>query len=111
MSKTAAMLAASLFLSSVHAGEAPPTTLIVFTAPEWCQPCRRLEATVLKSQEWADLKHAKKIVDIDDHKALAKKHKVKSVPCAVLLDAKGHEVARVTGYSGESPEKWLAPFK
>lgn len=111
-SKTAAMFAASLFIASVHAGDAAPqTTLLLFTAPEWCAPCQQLEANILGSEEWVSLPHKKKVVIVDDHRLLARKHRVRSVPTAVLLDAKGTEVARKSGYKGESPAEWLKPFR
>jgi thioredoxin-like negative regulator of GroEL len=100
------MLAASLFLSSVHAGDST-STVIVFTSPEWCKACQRLETNVLRSAEWAALPHAKRVVDFDESKLLARRHKVKSIPTAILLDSKGQEIGRKVGYNGESAAVWL----
>jgi thiol-disulfide isomerase/thioredoxin len=88
--------------------------LVIYTAPDWCEPCRRLDKEVdrLKSldidgkRSWEGLigpgtQHAVQVIDAScdpsPEMTLAKKSRVKSWPTTIRLDATGKEEWRYTG--------------
>ena len=104
-------------VDSTQLGRMP--RLIVFTAVEWCAPCRRLDVEIDRlaamtyvtadgnQHTWAENIGAGpdksiQVVDISDdgetpEQALAVKYRVKGVPTMVRIDADGKEESRHTG--------------
>ena len=76
--------------------------VIRFTA-SWCQPCKAL-AMILDDIK---LDTTIEVVDIDENKELAIKHRVRSVPTLIMLEGE-NEVKRMTGVQAKNLiESWL----
>ena len=77
----------------------------------WCQPCKILDKKTLSDPQvsaWLG-EHAVSIkVDIDENQALAKRFRIRGVPCLVFLDSEGEELLRLTGVY--PPEEVLEAF-
>lgn len=85
--------------------------MIDFTAT-WCGYCKKLDQTTFsnqKVQSWLNDNIVAIKVDIDQHKDLAQKYNISSIPCLVFIDADGSETGRVLGYRG--PDAFLAAAK
>jgi S1-C subfamily serine protease len=70
-------------------------TVLDFTAPAWCAPCRKMEPVIA---EMIRDGYPIKVVDFDREQAKAKRYNITSVPTLVLVDPSGNEVARLPGY-------------
>jgi thioredoxin-related protein len=85
---------------------------VLFTAPEWCGPCRMLEKNVLSSADFRKIANQLEIVYIN----FPRKEKIPKlqryyneklrrdlgagggVPCAVILDHNGKKLGSIMGY-------------
>jgi uncharacterized protein YyaL (SSP411 family) len=78
--------------------------LLVFGA-EWCQYCKKLEATTLKSDEVARYINANYIpvhIDSDKQPRVSEILEVSGLPCTVVLSPEADLLARVNGYKAPS---------
>jgi thiol:disulfide interchange protein len=68
---------------------------------EWCDPCKAMENETFSQAKVRDFLKEHMIairVNIDNNVELARKYKVRSIPCIVFVDGKGNEVGRFVGY-------------
>ena len=85
----------------------------LFTGADWCPACRQLEAEVLRNPEWkksVDGKAVLLFLNFPDRKAswpeklleqnekLKDYYKVEGFPTALVLNADGKAVGRISGY-------------
>jgi len=87
-------LTAAALLSATLAASPGDEVLLDFTA-SWCGPCKQMEPTV---KRLAAAGYPVRKIDVDRHGQLARKFKVTSVPCFVLIRG-GEEVDRVVGFA------------
>lgn len=95
--------------------------LLEFTGSDWCPPCMKLTSTVFEQPAFEDF--AKKnlvLVKFDfprkkempaelkaANDAMARQFKVSGFPTLILLSSSGTELARKSGYSGETPATFI----
>lgn len=92
-----------------------------FTGSDWCPGCIELKKKIFDTRQFQAYA-AKKLVlvevDFPDKKPqpaalkkandnLSKKFEVDGYPTQIVLDSNGKEIARKTGYEGESTEKYI----
>jgi thioredoxin-related protein len=96
--------------------------IMEFTGSDWCSACKRLEAEVLSSPEFADYAGGFILVRLDypvkkqlapelkkQNEALKNECKVEAFPTVIMTDALGHEIHRAVGYlPGSGPDAYLA---
>ncbi|OAB78949.1 thioredoxin family protein [Cochleicola gelatinilyticus] len=88
--------------------------LVYFTGSDWCSPCIALKKDFFETSEFADRADNFVLVMIDyprrvdilsedqlayNKKIVAKYNKNKSFPKLVMLNAKGQELGKLSGYS------------
>lgn len=88
---------------------------IVFTAPEWCYWCKRLDNDILLPSFFSAIDHQlifyKVVVGMDPNSvkpediALLNSHEIKGFPTVVVVDAENHEIAK-SGYLELTPEEY-----
>jgi len=75
--------------------------LVEFGA-EWCPPCKRMVPILRElTSEYAGTFLVESI-DVDEHKDLAKKEGIKSIPTFIFYDASGRELHRQVGFMSKS---------
>ena len=95
--------------------------LLEFTGSDWCPPCMKLTSTVFEQPAFESF--AKKnlvLVKFDfprkkelpaelkaANDAMARQFNVRGFPTLILLSSSGTELARKSGYSGETPESFI----
>ena len=101
--------------------------LLEFTGSVWCGPCIALHKNVLTTPEFAAFSRDVVLVALDyptfaerapekvkANPALARlmaikeKYDAPGFPTVIYFDADGKQRAKVTGYGGETPQKFLA---
>jgi|694.fasta_scaffold99678_3 thiol-disulfide isomerase/thioredoxin len=95
--------------------------LTIFTGSDWCPHCRILEEKVLHTdafQAWADDRLVLLMIDLpqqgisaDERRARSRvcvKYGIRSFPSALLVAPDGEKIAVQSGYTGQSPENWVA---
>ena len=96
--------------------------LMDFTGSDWCPPCKQLKSKVFDSQEFKDFA-AKNLVLLEldfpnDKKKLSEatrkqndkmsdEYKINAYPTVIVLDKDGKELARESGYGGQSPKEYI----
>ena len=81
--------------------EAPGVVLVDFYA-DWCGPCRKQGKVLHELESFAAANQAQIVkVDVDQHKAIAKKYDVSSLPTLIVLK-NGKVVDRKVGLTNES---------
>ena len=87
--------------------ETKQKVVVVFSA-SWCGYCNALK------KDLVDLKGFENkilcIVDVDEDKKLSRQFKAKTLPTSVILDEKGNETDRLSGYEKNSYQKWLKNY-
>jgi thioredoxin 1 len=74
-------------------GKSDPAAILDFTAT-WCGPCQSMNGIVESiKQDGIDIR----TFDVDANKATAQRYSISNIPCFVVVDAKGHEIMRITG--------------
>jgi thioredoxin-related protein len=95
--------------------------LTIFTGSDWCPHCRILEEKVLHTdtfRAWADDRLVLLMIDLpqqgisaDERRARSRvcvKYGIRSFPSALLVAPDGEKIAVQSGYTGQSPENWVA---
>lgn len=96
--------------------------LMDFTGSDWCPGCIELKKKVFDTKEfqtYAAQKLVLVLVDFPDKKHLpaalkkanddlSARFNVDGFPTQVLLNPNGKEIARQTGYDGQSPREYIA---
>lgn len=77
--------------------------LIIFGA-DWCPHCKKLKNDISKLNT---SKLILCIINIDEHKDLGSKYKIKILPTAILCDRSFNEESRKTGYNYQEYKIWL----
>ncbi len=99
--------------------------LLDFTGSDWCGWCVKMSKDTFSQQAFKDFAAKNLIlVELDFPKgkklspelakqndALQEKYSVQGFPTLVLLDSKGKEIARNSGYLPGGPEGFMAWFK
>lgn len=96
--------------------------LMEFTGSDWCPPCKALYKNVISTDYFAqeapqdfvlllldsprDKSHQTE-AEIAQYKELSGKYNIEGVPTIILSDTKGRPYAKMVGYSGDSPEKYV----
>ena len=99
--------------------------LMDFTGSDYCPPCKALFKNVFSSKEFVE--YARKnlvLVEVDfpvskkQSEALQKANaelqtqfKVDGYPTIIVLDSKGKELSRDSGYDGEKPKEFIAKLE
>lgn len=68
--------------------------ILYFTA-EWCGPCKMIKPQLLETANQIPIT----FIDVDANSTTAQTYNIKSIPCAVLIDANGNTLGRLTGTS------------
>lgn len=97
--------------------------LTIFTGSDWCPHCRTLEDNVLATEtflEWADGRVVLLMIDLPQHgisqavrserSQVCIKYGVRTFPSALLISPDGQKIALQSGYTGQSPNAWVAQF-
>jgi thioredoxin-related protein len=96
--------------------------LMDFTGSDWCPPCKALHKTVLTSktfEDYADKNLVLVVVDFPNkveqpdalkeaNAALKDEFKIEGYPTVILLDPDRKQLKNILGYSGETPDEYLA---
>ena len=101
--------------------------LIEFTGSTWCPPCQALSAKVLSTPEFAAFSRSFVMVSLDYPPmsgrtpekiranpelarlmAIKEKYGVPGFPTMFVYNADGKELTKIVGYSGESPQAYIA---
>jgi len=99
--------------------------LMLYTAPEWCGPCRMLESNVLDSSEFREFAGKKLvlwIVDcsdandkedwLEENKAIAEKCRLEYFPMMYFLSKDMEKLGMIGGYESEwGPDKYIAEME
>lgn len=67
----------------------------------WCGPCKLLDKNTFSQEKVQKFLSSNTIaikIDIDKNKDLAKKYKIRAIPCLVFMNGEGKEVGRILGY-------------
>ena len=92
---------------------------VLFTGSKWCPPCKKLEKTILKTDEFKDFANEKLVlVKFDfpkgggihgkrERTARAKEFGVESFPTFFITDANGRILGGGKGFGGEPVEDYL----
>lgn len=75
----------------------PMKTILYFTAPAWCSPCRTLGPIIDKVSSTISTNK----IDVDSNREAVMQYNIKSVPTVVLLED-GKEVRRFIGIRSEA---------
>lgn len=75
-------------------------TLVDFNA-EWCAPCRAQEPIIKKLMDLYQDRASIIEINIDDHRTLATKYRVQSIPTLILFKD-GKEIKRLIGLQSET---------
>ena len=95
--------------------------LTIFTGSDWCPHCHTLEEQVLRTEvfsRWAEERLVLLMIDLpqqgisqEERRARSRvciKYGVRTFPSALLIGPDGAKIALQTGYTGQSPETWVA---
>jgi thiol-disulfide isomerase/thioredoxin len=96
--------------------------LLEFTGSDWCPPCKKQAEDVFAQPAFAEfasanlvpvklefLKYSKQPEEqIATNAAIRDKYQVDGYPTLILLDSKGAELARQSGYGGGGVEAFIA---
>lgn len=66
--------------------------ILYFTA-EWCGPCKMIKPQLLETAKQIPIT----FIDVDANSHTAQQYNIKSIPCAVLIDANGNTLGKITG--------------
>ena len=92
-----------LFCCLIAAGKQTPQTVLLCFSAEYCGPCKKTEPII---QQLIDEGYPIQKVDIQKEKKLARKHKVKQIPCFVMI-VNGKETGRIVGLASLKQLKQL----
>ncbi|MFM9195708.1 MAG: thioredoxin family protein [Planctomycetia bacterium] len=97
--------------------------LTIFTGSDWCPHCRTLEDNVLASDtflDWAEDRVVLLMIDLpkqgipqavrSERSQVCIKYGVRTFPSALLIGPDGQKLALQSGYTGLSPNAWIAQF-
>ncbi len=98
--------------------------LLDFTGSDWCGYCKKLEAEVFTTPDFATFAKDYVLVRLDyprrkelpaaekqQNAALQKQYKIEGYPTVIVLDDTGHELQRAEGYDpGSGPTAYLGQF-
>jgi len=90
----ALLLTVSLLACSACARPPEISGEVVMFSATWCGPCQSMHKIIREAKEQGI---PITVYDIDDDKALSKRHRVTAVPTFLKLDNRGREVARRSG--------------
>lgn len=79
--------------------------LILVFGADWCPYCKDLKRDVKQIKGFS--KYIVCFIDTDKNKEIVQKNKIRSLPTSLILDSKGNELGRKTGYKNADYEKWL----
>lgn len=70
----------------------------------WCGPCHAMNRLVFTTQDVVDAAQDTVClkIDGDKHQDLVKKYKIRGYPSLILLDVKGNEIKRASGYQSSA---------
>ncbi len=66
--------------------------ILYFTA-DWCSPCKMIKPQLLETAKQIPIT----FIDVDTNAHTAERYNVKNIPCAVLIDATGNTLGKLTG--------------
>jgi protein disulfide-isomerase len=97
--------------------------LTIFTGSDWCPHCRTLEDNVLATDtflDWAEDRVVLLMIDLpkqgispavrSERSQVCIKYGVRTFPSALLIGPDGQKLAIQSGYTGLSPNSWIAQF-
>lgn len=92
--------------------------LMLFTAPEWCDPCKSLEGGALKNEKVINRINTEFVaVQINGNnkqdeffRSMLKKHRVTGVPTMLFFHPSGSEVSEIRMVGSRAPEDYLNAF-
>lgn len=110
--------AASAF-AKAKAGKKP--VLLLVTGSTWCGPCKSLEKNVMSSKEFNAYAKANLVLlkaeiargwkpATPEAAEIIKKYPARGVPTVYILDENGKELAKKSGYGGQSVKAYLSQF-
>ncbi len=93
--------------------------IILFTGTKWCEPCQRLEKTVLKKSAFKQGMKGIAIgvkLDFPNQGAFknspeTQKYRPFGTPCMIIVDADGNKLGMAASRRGKTPEEFIKEFK
>lgn len=100
--------------------------LMEFTGSDWCPPCKALYKNVISTDHFKEQAPENFVLLLLDnprdkshqtdeeqaqYKELSQEYNIEGVPTIILADASGRPYAKMVGYGGDSPEKYVDNLK
>lgn len=79
--------------------------LVIVFGADWCPYCRDLKKDIDNITEFSN--YIVCFIDTDKNAKLVKDFRVKGLPTSVIVDPKGSELSRKTGYKNKEYQEWL----
>jgi thioredoxin-related protein len=113
-----------LSAAKAQAAKESKKLLLDFTGSDWCVYCKKLDAEVFTTPEFATFAKDYVLVRVDyprgkelpaaekeQNAVLKAKYKIQGYPTVIVVDDTGHELRRAEGYDpGSGPTAFLGQF-
>ena len=98
---------------------------VEFTGSDWCPPCKKLKGSILETDVFKEyVKKRLVLLELDfpkfteqpaqlkeQNRRLQQRFRVTGFPTVVILDKNSKELARWSGFGGDTPEGYIAKIE